>query len=86
MVAATFASQRLLRPLLLSVQPSAGAVAESQMLAGTVLIFEYRAMEELIFETHLMFLHLEKAAARERDGGRRKLRNIGTIRKLMGGR
>jgi hypothetical protein len=43
-------------------------------------------MKELIFETHLRFLHLEKAAARERDGDRRKLRSIGTIRKLMGGR
>ena len=85
-MATTFVSQRLLRLLLLSVLHTAETATESQMLAGTALIFENKAMKDLIFETHLRFLHLEKAAARERDGGRRKLRSIGTIRKLMGGR
>ena len=85
-MATTFVSQRLLRLLLLSVLHTAETATESQMLAGAELIFGNRAMKELIFETHLRFLHLEKAAARERDGDRRKLRSIGTIRKLMGGR
>jgi hypothetical protein len=85
-MATTFVSQMLLRLLLLLVLHTAETATESQILAGTELIFENRAMKELIFGTHLRFPRLEKAAARERDGDRRKRRSIGAIRKLMGGR